>query len=482
MIGFAWLAIRQAQEAIRNGRLEDAQRLLSQSAVQGHRRQPALLADLARAFAERGAQLLRNEQVEAAWRDLLQAEQVQKANGAALQLRQSLVRLALAEIRAQLTTGEPGRAEQAIARYRGRGLASAELDVLDESVKCWNTAREQAGRGDFARAQETCQRLSQLLPDAGKAVEQFRSELEQRQRTCAALLVQLNKSSAAGRWSEVIELAGQVLAVAPHHEEARRLRTQAWRAVEPVTMPGINNATVVESNQAVGEGGPAPRYLLWIDGVGGFLICLGSKLTLGQAVPGARVDVPLAADVSRLHATLTRDAEGWVVEALRPVRVNGAEVTQTLLRTDDRITLGASCQLIFRQPVPVSQSARLDIVSGHRLPLALDAVLLMADTLVLDGGPQAHVTIPGLAEPLVLFRSRDQLGLRYGGKLRVNGVEATGRQLLDAPAAVVAGDLSFYLEPAGPRLGDGGDASALVGLIQPRDVRAESVVRGSTKG
>src|SRR5207248_10660826 len=121
------------------------------------------------------------------------------------------------------------------------------------------------------------------------------------------------------------------------------------------------------------------RYVLWVDGVGGFLVCLGQRVTLGQAMPEAYVDVPLFADVSRFHASLTRDQEGYVLEGMRQVQVNGQVTESALLRSNDRITLGTSCQLQFRQPAPISTTARLDLTSGHRLPLALDAVVLMAD-------------------------------------------------------------------------------------------------------
>ena len=59
MFGFAWLALRQAQEALKNGRLEEAQRLLTQTSAQGHRRTGELLVHLARGYAERGERQLR---------------------------------------------------------------------------------------------------------------------------------------------------------------------------------------------------------------------------------------------------------------------------------------------------------------------------------------------------------------------------------------------------------------------------------------
>src|SRR5262249_31778620 len=132
------------------------------------------------------------------------------------------------------------------------------------------------------------------------------------------------------------------------------------------------------------------RFLLWIDGVGGYLVCMGSRVTVGQATSDSFVDIPLFADVSRLHATVTRDNEGYLLEAVRPVQANSEPVDKALLRPNDRLTLGNGCHLRFRQPAPVSTSARIDITSGHRLPLTVDAVLLMADTLVLGPGSRVH--------------------------------------------------------------------------------------------
>ncbi len=195
----------------------------------------------------------------------------------------------------------------------------------------------------------------------------------------------------------------------------------------------------------------SPRYMLWIDGVGGYLICLGNRLTFGQAAqPG--VDLPLVADVSRIHATLTRDAEGYLLETVRPVQVNNHSVTRALLRSNDRITLGATCQVCFRQPVPVSASAVLEIVSGHRLVRSVEGVLLMAETLIIGPGAQAHVTIPDLKEAVILFRHKDGIGLRSTRPLTVNGQRVTDRCVLGAQAQVSGEEISFALEPAGTRL------------------------------
>jgi hypothetical protein len=103
--------------------------------------------------------------------------------------------------------------------------------------------------------------------------------------------------------------------------------------------------------------------------------------------------------------------------------------------------------LQFRQTVPVSTSARLDLVSGHRLRLAVDGVLLMADTLLLGPGNQVHVSMPDLKQPLVLFRQKNGLGIRSAGTMKINGQSVCERGLLEPGATVVGEDFALTVEP-----------------------------------
>jgi hypothetical protein len=330
-------------------------------------------------------------------------------------------------------------------------VRSTELQLLEEAVKGWVKSRELADGGDFSQARDGLQRVSRLL-GPNNVLAEFRTNLEHRQRDFADLLVRLHEATNGENWREVLELAEPVLAAAPNHPEARKARARAWKAVEPVTVTMAPMQARVETEEVLADG-PPTRFLLWIDGVGGYLVCLGARLTFGQAMLDAHVDVPLVADVSRLHATLLRDSEGYVLEAIRPIQVNGQTTTRALLRSGDRVTVGTSCQFLFRLPVPVSGSARVDLVSGHRLPVGVDAVLLMADTLILANGPQAHVTIPDLKQPVVLFRNKDGLGVRHTGNLIINGRKSAERGMLGQQATVVADEIAFGIETVGARLG-----------------------------
>jgi tetratricopeptide (TPR) repeat protein len=452
MLGFGWLTLRQAQEALKGGRLDDAQRMLAESGVQGHKRTWELLQQLARAFAERGEKHLRLNDVAGAWADLLKAEQTEAGEEAAAKLRQTLTQLALAEVRALLDMSEPVRAVEAVAQLRDRHVQASDLDQLDEGAKAWVQARDLADRGEFKQALLGMERVQRLLPLTARVVERVLFSLHERLQRFNEHLQALHEAASAERWSEVLHLTDEVLAVAPQHVEARALRTRAWKAVEPPTMigngvskPAGNGAEEVPAAEPPVESGP--QFHLWIDGVGGYLVCLGNRVTIGQATPESTADVPLLADVSRLHATLTRDSEGYLLQALRPGLVNGRPVQKALLRNGDRITLGGCCQMRFGQPVPVSTSARLDIVSGHRLRMAVDAVLLMADTLVLGSGQQVHVEMPDLAQQVILFRQKNGLGIRAPGTIKINGQSVQERGLLEPCATVVGDDFSFTLEP-----------------------------------
>lgn len=451
MLGTGWLTIRQAQEALKNGRLEEAQRLLGQSAAHGHKGSWELLQQVALGFVQRGERHLRQDDPEAAWNDLLLAEQVGLTDDSqAFRLRQSLTRLGLDEIKKLLEAGDPSGALSAAELLRGRQVRHADLQRYETVARDWEQAREQADRGEFTAAGPTVERLRRLAPEL-TVLENYESELHRRREACSGLLIRLHEAVDQGHWRKVVEIADQVLAAAPQQAQARKARTQAWRVIEP--------STVAVKKQPEKTGAPAKsaerveRFLLWIDGVGGYLVCLDGRITIGQATPEALVDVPFYADISRHHATLTRDGGSYLAAASRPMQVNGQPAETALLQAGDRITLGASCQLQFSQPVPVSATARLDLASGHRLSLAVDAVLLMADTLLIGPGAQVHIQIQDLPHNLVLFRQKEGLGLRYPGAFQVDGQRCTERAQLGPNSKVVIDDICFAIEASSAKLG-----------------------------
>jgi hypothetical protein len=444
MIGWGWLTLRQAQEALAHGRLEEAQRLLGQNESLGRKGASALLQQVARGYVERGCEHLRHRNAAAAWKDLQQAERIGAADCQLVELRQALNRLGMEEARKLLEAGEPTRAAAALAQLLAGPMPDAEAQLLEEAAKKWSQARDLALRGEIGLATENIERVRQLLPRQPPALERFRKDLDLRRPLLAGLTVQLHEAATAARWRDVIRLAEQVLALAPQHDDARRARARAWKAVEPAVASHVS---------AMEEKTPSQRFLLWIDGAGGYLVCLGSRVTIGQAAAESVVDIPLLADISRNHATLSRDTEGYMLEAVRALQVNSRSTQKALLQPGDQFILGSDCRLRFCQPVPISASARLDLLSGHRLPLAVDGVILMAETLVLGAGTQSHISLPDVAEGVVLFRQKDGLGVRHSKEFAIDGRPCRDRGVLGPSSQVQGDDFAFAVEPVGTRMG-----------------------------
>lgn len=192
---------------------------------------------------------------------------------------------------------------------------------------------------------------------------------------------------------------------------------------------------------------PETRFLLWVDAVGGFLVCCGAQVRLGQAVPESPVEVPLLADLSRHHATIRRDGEGYLLEPLGPTQLNGVPLRQPAWLADgSQIGLGRSLRLRFRRPHPLSATATLEILSHHQTRPTTDRVLLAADTCVLGPSAQGHVLCRNWPAEVVLFRRPDGWHCRADELLEIDGRQAVRSGPLTLRSRVVGPHFAFSLE------------------------------------
>jgi hypothetical protein len=189
------------------------------------------------------------------------------------------------------------------------------------------------------------------------------------------------------------------------------------------------------------------RFLLWVDGVGGYWVCLRDEVTLGQAAASAKVDVPILGDISDRHARIRRDGEGYLIEAIREVRVDGRRVTHTaLLSHGCKIQLGGTVRLGFQRPHALSATARLDFLSHHRTEPTVDAVLLMADTCVLGPKSHSHVVCRDWPDEVVLYQQEGELYVRSPGVIEVDGARVKDRGRIGYCSRVVGPHFSLSLE------------------------------------
>ena len=189
------------------------------------------------------------------------------------------------------------------------------------------------------------------------------------------------------------------------------------------------------------------RFMLWIDSVGGYWVCLGDEITLGQPDPRGTADVPILGDLSCRHAVIRRDGEDYLIEALREVRVDDHKVQEIgRLRDGSRIQLGESVRLLIRRPNVLSRSARRDFVSRHHTQPTADAVLLMADTCILGPKPHSHVVCREWKSEVILYRSGQELFCRAAGAFEIDGVVCKGRGRIARNSRIVGDGFSFNLE------------------------------------
>lgn len=187
------------------------------------------------------------------------------------------------------------------------------------------------------------------------------------------------------------------------------------------------------------------RFVIWVDRVGGFLVCEGSEVSLGQPVPG--VDIPILGDLSRRHATIRRSGEGYVIDPRRETSLDGRPLTAaTALCDGQMVKMGRAVALYFRKPSPLSNTARLDLASRHRTQPPVDGVLLMADSVIVGPGPQSHIVCPTWNQPLILYRREEQLFCRSAIPLTVDGVEAGTHVAVHRGARITADSITLVLE------------------------------------
>ena len=192
------------------------------------------------------------------------------------------------------------------------------------------------------------------------------------------------------------------------------------------------------------------RFLLWADAIGGYMVCPSDRVVLGRAGGGSRADVPLLGDLAPEHAVIVRNEDGYLITSRHRTSVNGRRIEASPFARRRR----DSARLDGRTGVSPTQShdasARLAILSRHRLPLTVNGVILLSDTCVIGPPGRSHIPAANIAEPIVLYRQGTDLWCRAPGGFEVDGKQQTGRARL-GPRSVVHGEgFSFSVEPLDP--------------------------------
>ncbi len=460
----AWrLKLREAEECVRQGRLDDASRLLRHADLQEFYPARRLLAKVAHQMAERGQMHMARGETSAGWRDLESAAAIGADDAVLASLRTRLLDGALREVEAYVAADDPAAAIARLDELAHHKLHNADCRKWREVATKVASAQRLARRGDFAQAQRDLDAAITIVGDV-RGLDLRRKEYATKTAECRRRLQEMHRALAAEDWNAVLGAADAVLELAPESTPARDARRRAWAAVGTRLSDTNSHRAAPAARRALSHGGVAlannhsldfdltmeqhePRFLLWVDTVGGFLVCQGDQVTLGQPSPECHVDVPILGDLSSRHAIIRRSGEGYVIEPSRPTRLGGKLLDGTACLVDGSlIELGSGVRLRFRRPHPLSATARLEFASHHRTQPAADAVILMAESCVLSPQGSSHVECRRWEREVVLYRQNHELLCRTAGRFDIDGTEFDERGPITRSSRISGDDFSLSLE------------------------------------
>ena len=450
--------LKEAETAAEQGRLEDAAKLLTSDDMPTYLPAQQLLADVAAKIAQRAPRKAHAGDLDSAWKDLDEAKRLAGETAAWAMCQQGVADAALSQVIVRLKAGDHEGALVYLDRLQRRGLPTATFARLKEVIRRLDSARRLANRGKFSEAEEQLTAALTLRTDL-EFVETQRQQVRYRGERSRQLQEALHRALAIPDFSESLKLADQLLELAPENRVARDARRRAWAQVgakvgESHTLHetqhwlgGTERPAAIEPDRT-DERPRQPRFMLWIDAVGGYLVCLNDTIVIGQAHPGTRVEVPLQADISRRHCQIRREGEGYLVEPIGgDVKLNGKAIGGAALLSDgDELELADGVKLRFRRPHVLSCSARLEILSRHRSQPSADGVILMAESCVLGPKWQNHVVCRDWSGDVVLYRQEDRLFCRAMESIEIDGKLCDGRGKLGPNSRVLGSEFSLSLE------------------------------------
>lgn len=221
-----------------------------------------------------------------------------------------------------------------------------------------------------------------------------------------------------------------------------------YSALTRITQPAAPDAALGNNTkELLSDTVSAPRRVLWIDGVGGFLCCDREEILIGQAIGSSIADVGIVGDLSRQAAAIRRSGGDYLLQPLQQMWLNDVPVDRAqLLRDGAVMQLGRRVRVGFSKPNPLSATARLDLLSLNKWNPSVDGVLLLADSCVIGPNPGSHVVCPAWKNELLMFRHGEGWCFRTLEEVDVNGKKIQGQIPITGGMRMRGEDFSLSVE------------------------------------
>ncbi|MEX0641197.1 MAG: FHA domain-containing protein [Pirellulales bacterium] len=475
------LRLREARTAYQSGRYEEAVKLLLAESLREFLPAKQLAQNVAGKLVVRAGDRFARGDSTAGWRDLSAADRLGGQEEPIRDMRRQYAVRGLHEALENLVIGEPDEALARLAKVERHAQLDSASRRCRQVARLMRVAEQAAQRGHFAEASAAIEHARQLTShDLAESATMVITKRLQEQGLkygvlageCQRLSAEMHAALERESWGSALSAAEALLAIAPQHLAAAQTRRRAWKAVgmdvtrhdagrrpgRPVYLQVKHPAGHVgrrsthvsarssEDDTVTGSENPR-RALLWVDAVGGYLVCLDDCVVLGQPSGSDTIAVPILADLSRRHAAIRRDGGAYVLEPIHNVSVDGRPITTAIvLGNNHLIQLGNNVRLRFTKPHVLSATAKLVFESHHKTQPSADAVLLMADSCVLGPNRHCHVRCPDWQHDVVVYRQNDAVYCRSDRPLTIDGMVASGASEIQSGQRVEGEEFSFTWE------------------------------------
>ena len=453
--------VRKAKQLINVGNFEHAALFCSEHKLADYHHGRNVIGKLIRQLIDIANQRQSHGDLQSAWRALACADIVCLESDRDMLSREMnrFVELTIEHADHLLTVGKPNHATSTVHILSERRILDRRADQIKRVAKVLSNADQLAAQGRLNEAREELQIAAAQRPDLDYVKRRLES-YQQQQSHLDGLQTELRRAITRSAWSDARNVSSEMLEIAPNFQvaiDARKRCDQRLPGSQMITTlfrdensekrKTERQAKLMEEEIDSGIHQKCESFLLWIDGVGGYLVCSGTSVMIGQAVPECGVDIPMLGDVRRRHAIIRRLGEIDTIEPLGAISIENNAVSEPrMLKHNQLIDLGHGVQLTYRRTHSLSTTARLDFTSRHRTQPWSDGVLLATDSIVLGRSSQAHVQCHNFPRDIVLFKDKGKWHCRVDGDFYVNDQLKTKKSEIISNSRIHADDFSISLE------------------------------------
>ncbi len=471
-----------AHRSIASGKLFDAVQCASRSSLDQSLGGRRLLRRLVDALLAQAADEISSGKFSLAWKSLSAAASVALARDLDRVSKETseLVELTIDQAESYLVEGKITQAMRLINEVLVRDIPDWRATQINDVATRLKTAEQLSAAGDCDQCVQRLREAKNLRPDLAYLDSRI-ATCELRKNQIAGFTQRLKKALLADDLVEVEKTCRQLLVIAPNYKIAQDAHRRVLDIRKKKTSVGVRNTVYAGSTQSSEQAaetaippaseksheGPvgavdnpdAPTsrsmseqtFMMWIDGVGGYLVCPAARNTIGQAVTQSNIQIPMLGDLQRRHCRIETVERSHFLQPLGNLTLDGKITSKPQqLRNEQVIGLEGGVKLKYTRPHPLSGSARLDFLSRHRTQPWSDSVLLASGPLILGPDPRNHIYCPRWPWDLIIFQRDGQWYARTRGKLEIDGVVHKAEGPFQLNSRIIGEEFTLSFEPVEP--------------------------------